>query len=108
MKRVHAFAVLALFLLAACAKTNGLPVGAPSYSTRYVKPSAVGRLTVPRHFPNAGVDLAVPSVSDVPAISYDQAYSVCETGDPACVPDRAPTITLVLATARQSGKMNAD
>ena len=126
MKTARAVAVCLAFVAAGCASQDAHPrdaaslssvspssVSPPSASASVAAPSGfpppthVGVLATPSHDPVAEVDLAVPLATDVPRISFTQAYAVGAPG-PGGTPTKGPTITLALVTSPQTGHQNAD
>jgi len=89
----------------ASSSSVAVPVVAPS---GYPPPAHVVVLATPSHDPVSDVDLAVPSASDVPRISFTQAYAACTQADADCARAKGPTITLALVTSPQAGQQNAD
>jgi len=120
MKTTRAIAACLAFAAAGCASQDAHPRDAASLSSvsppaasasvtapsGYPPPTHVGVLATPSHDPVAGVDLAVPLTTDVPRISFTQAYAVCAQG--GCTQTKGPTITLALVTSPQTGQQNAD
>ena len=133
MKTARAVAVCLAFVAAGCASQDAHPRNAvrlssvgpsssvspsssanPSTSAPVVAPSGypppahVGVLATPSHDPVAEVDLAVPLATDVPRISFTQAYAAGAPWGPGGTPTKGPTITLALVTSPQTGQQNAD
>jgi len=129
MKTARAVAVCLAFTAAGCASQDAHPRNAvrlssvsPSSSTSpppstsasvaapsgYPPPNHVGVLATASHDPVAEVDLAVPLATDVPRISFTQAYAAGAPWGPGGTPTKGPTITLALVTSPQTGQQNAD
>ena len=94
--------VLSLIVLYGCATARAGE--APGRHASLPPPASSGRLRTPQHLANAGIDLAVPPSSASPSLSAAQALALCSTGDPICVPGKAPTIQLAVATVYGSGR----
>ena len=108
---------VALTVVAGCApgqSTSGnaasQAASAPAMSapSGFLPPTATSRLRTPEHLAVADVDLSVPSATQVPTLSFDEAYAECGTAEVSCVRDIAPTMILALVTTPNSGSDNAD